>query len=444
MKNDWHLALRCRRFAHASVLIFAASLVPLAAAAADRESVYQEAREHLQLGRATDAYDLLSQYELEWSGEDAYDYLLGISALDSGNAGEAIFSLQRLVAGNADFAGARMELARAYYDIGDNELARVEFNRILADTPPPKVQAAAGEYLSAIDTRARAYKSGAQYSFDFGFGYDSNPPAATDDAIFLSFRLSDNNLETSSAFAHAALGGLWNFPVSPDSQILVNARIDHRGNASTHYVDASNIDLGLGWSWKSGKNSASIAANTVFAALSGEHNKNDYGITASYQRELNKNWTLSSFLRAGAMRFEESVLEVRDVDQFMYGVSISQIYSNAMFNVSVRGNTDDAKQSNSPFSADGYGINISNSWFLSGGKVLFVEASASTLEYDDVFFDLNREDDITTFGVGAIWPKFPVKDWTTTFRVNYSEKESTVSLYEFDRVEIGLSFNKSF
>jgi hypothetical protein len=138
-----------------------------------------------------------------------------------------------------------MELARAYYDIGDNELARVEFNRILADTPPPKVQAAAGEYLKAIDTKARSYKSDPQYAFDFSLGYDSSPPAATDDAIFLSFRLSENNLKTSSVFSHAALSGLWSFPVSPDSQILINARIDHRGNVSTHYVDASNINLGL-------------------------------------------------------------------------------------------------------------------------------------------------------------------------------------------------------
>jgi tetratricopeptide (TPR) repeat protein len=443
MKNDWHLAACCPRFAYATVFISAISLFPVAVIAADRESVFQEAREHLQQGRATNAFDLLSQYELDWAGEDAFDYLFGISALDSDNSGEAIFSLQRLMARQPDFAGARMDLARAYYNIGDNELARVEFNRVLADNPPAKVREAASEYLTAIDAKARAYKSDPQYYFDFGLGYDSNAPAATDDAIFLSFRLSDNNLEASSSFAHAAVGGLWNFPVSPDSQILVNARIDHRANPSTHYVDASNIDLGIGWSWKSGKNSVSVAANTIFAALASKHNKNDYGITASYQRQLNQKWVFSSFIKAGSMRFEESELEVRDVDQVIYGMSVSQTYSNAQFNFSVTGNTDDAKQSNSPFSADGYGINLSNSWFLSGGKVVFIDAGFSNLEYDDAFFGFNREDDITTFGAGAIWSKFPKKDWTTTFRVNYSEKESTVSLYEFERVEIGLSFNKS-
>jgi len=440
MKNDWHQVTRIVRFACATVLLLSSSMIW----AADREMVFQQAREHLQQGQAAAAYDVLSQYELDWSGEDAYDYLLGVAALDSGNSGEAIFSLQRLVARQPDFAGARMELARAYFDIGDNELARVEFTRVLADNPPANVQSAASEYMTAIDTRARSYQSDAQYYVELGLGYDSNPPAATDDAIFLSFRLADNNLESSSMFSQAAVGGLWNFPISPDSQILLNARVDHRSNPSTHFVDASNINLGVAWSWKSGKNAISVAANTVFSGLAGEHNKNDYGLTANYQRMLNSSWTFASFLRVGAMRFEDSVLEVRDVDQIMYGISVSQTYSNAVMNVSLTGNTDDAKQSSSPFSADGYGINISNSWFLSGGKVIFIEASATTLDYDDPFFGFDREDDIVTFGAGTTWPKFPAKDWTTTFRLNYSEKESTVSLYEFDRVEIGFSFTKTF
>ena len=51
-----------------------------------------------------------------------------------------------------------------------------------------------------------------------------------------------------------------------------------------HFVDASNIDLGAAWSWKSGESAASIAANTLFSALDGEYNKRDIGVMGTYAK----------------------------------------------------------------------------------------------------------------------------------------------------------------
>ena len=168
----------------------------------------------------------------DWSGEDAFDYLLGVAALDSGHAGDAIFSLQRLVARQPDFSGARLELARAYYDVGDNELARIEFARVQSENPPPNVAQTVSDYMAAIEIKSREYQASAQYYIELGGGYDSNAPASTDENIFLNFVLNPTNLEQSSAFAKVTLGGLWNNPISPSSQVLFNARVDHRANPS--------------------------------------------------------------------------------------------------------------------------------------------------------------------------------------------------------------------
>jgi hypothetical protein len=113
-------------------------------------------------------------------------------------------------------------------------------------------------------------------------------------------------------------------------------------------------------------------------------------------------------------------------------------------NVSLTGGGDDAQQSASPFSTDTYGINFSNTWFRPGGKQYFLEAGYSNTEYDDPFFAINRDDDLVTLAVGTTWSNFPVTDWTSSFRVSYSEKDSTVSLYEFDRIEAGFSLQKLF
>ena len=135
----------------------------LASEVTDREQVFEEAKGLLRDGKAQSAYELLLSHESAWSGGDAYDYLLGIAALDSKNPGEAIFSLQRLVVRKPAFSGARLELARAYYDVGDIELARLEFDRLLQEDPPTKVRTTVNSYLEAINTRAKSYTSSTQY-----------------------------------------------------------------------------------------------------------------------------------------------------------------------------------------------------------------------------------------------------------------------------------------
>ncbi|XOV87746.1 MAG: tetratricopeptide repeat protein [Pseudomonadota bacterium] len=415
-----------------------------AAAVGEKEAIYQQAREYLRQGDAEAAYRLLEPREIEWAGGDGFDYLLGVSALDSARPGEAIFSLQRLVARRPAFAGARLELARAYFDIGDNELARLEFQRLLDENPPPQVESAVNNYLAAIDNKSRAYKPTSQYYLDIGTGYDSNAPAATDEERFLNFRLSQNNLAQSSAFAQMMFGALWSRPVTASTQVLFGLRLDHRSNPSTHFVDSSNADLSAGWNWRGEKSNVGVAVNSLFAALDQEYNKQDLGATLSFGRRIGDATNLNTFVRYGAIRFQEPALEIRDVDQVLGGIGLSRSFSSAQASLTLTGSQDDAIQAGSPFSNDGVGVQVAATLFGASGRSYFAEASASRTTYDMQFFGFDREDDLYSVSLGASFSGFPVSGWNTTFKVNYSEKDSTVSLYQFDRYEVGFTFRKLF
>jgi len=427
-----------------TVLVMALGLSPwlFGAPEASHEQLLQQAKEFLRSGNAQAAFDLLVPREVELAGTDTYDYLYGVSALDSQHPGEAIFSLRRLVASSPDFAGARMELARAYFDIGDNELAKAEFERVMAENPPPNVVAAVQQYQQAIAARASAYETTTQYYFDFGGGYDSNAPAATDEQLFLGFLLADNNLAKPSTFTDLAMGGFLNRPLSKTSQLMFTGRLDHRANAAAHFVDASNFDLGVAWNWQDGDNGFSLGANNLFAALNRQYNRHDIGVTASYMRQASETILLSTFARLGQSRFNDVALSVRDVDQVMYGTSVSKSFSASQMNLSVTGTTDKTVDATSPFSTNGYGVSFSNIWFRPGGSQHTVSANLSRTNYDDTFFDLPREDDVFSLTASSMWPKFPTEDWVTSFHVNYSVKDSTVSLFEFNRVEAGVSFRR--
>lgn len=416
----------------------------LFAASANRNAVYEEVRALLAGNNPTAAYELLARYEVDWSGEADYDYLFGIAALDSGEVSEAIFSLQRVVAARPAFSGGRLELARAYYEIGDNELARKEFNRILTENPPANVVAATNDYLDAIDARARAYTADIQYSLDLGFGFDTNAPAATADENFLNFILSPNNLEQNTGFLSTAFGAVYNRPLSPESQLLLSARLDHRSNPSAHFVDASNVDLGVGWTFNRGPHTLAVAANKLFSWLDREQQKDDTGLSVSYIRQLSQVWTVLAFARFSEVRFDDSALEIQDVDRLSYGLTVSQTFSSSILNLTFTGGVDDAQQTGSPFSFDSYGVTVSNTWYRPNDRAYFVDATLSTTEYDDPFFGIDREDELRAFSVGATFNKFPADDWVTTLKVAYSKKDSDVSLYEFDRVEAGITMQKLF
>lgn len=433
-----------RRMAGFLVLSLGALVTTAAAPEAGRHDiVVEQAKSFLRDGNAQQAYELLVDYETDWSGRDGYDYLLGVAALDSGHAGEAIFSLQRLVSRRPEFAGARLDLARAYFNVGDNELARIEFDRILKEDPPANVKTAVDSYLEAIETRARAYTPSTQWFADFAAGYDSNAPAATDDSQFLTFTLSPNNLEQSSAFGQVTLGGLYSRPVSPESVLLVTGNVMHRSNPSTHFVDPSSATLGAAWGWVRGSHQTNLGIMASQFWLDRDPNKRDYGVTGSYVYSINDRWNFNGFARFGSVRFEPP-LEVQDVDQLMFGVGIQQSAKASLLNVSFMGTRDKAQQTGSLFGNDGYGLQVVNTWFAESGRKTFVNLAASTTEYDDPWYGMDREDDLWSLTLGSTWARFPTPDWTLTLQLNYAEKDSSVGLYTYERWEAALFLRKVF
>ncbi len=65
------------------------------------------------------AFALLDPLEIARAGESAFDYLLGIAALDSGHVTRAIFALERVLAVQPQNNLARAEIARAYLIAGE-------------------------------------------------------------------------------------------------------------------------------------------------------------------------------------------------------------------------------------------------------------------------------------------------------------------------------------
>ncbi|MGH8457860.1 MAG: tetratricopeptide repeat protein, partial [Nevskiales bacterium] len=203
--------------------------------------VLKQARELLASKRAEEAYQLLAPHEYEWAGDRDFDYLLGAAAVDSGRASEAVLNLQRSLATDPAYSAARMELARAYYDLGDYDYAKAEFNQLLSEQPPDYARRVIDNYLLAIDKRSSATRSNFQYFVEFDGGYDTNANGSTSDNTFLGFTLDENNVEQDSFFYGFSHGGIWSNPLTPQLTNYNQFGFNHRRNFSADFVNSDRL-----------------------------------------------------------------------------------------------------------------------------------------------------------------------------------------------------------
>ena len=92
----------------------------------------------------------------EWEGDPDFDYIFGLAALESGDANDSVFALERVAATATDpglRALARLELARAYF-VTNNLTAPEKFIQCGTGYQPTTECSAEYSILSPVDRSA--------------------------------------------------------------------------------------------------------------------------------------------------------------------------------------------------------------------------------------------------------------------------------------------------
>ena len=126
----------------------------------------------------------------EWEGDPNFDYIFGLAALESGNANDSVFALERVAATATDSglrALARLELARAYFVTNNLTASKNLFNAVLATNPPPNVQQNIQVFLQLIEARQNAQAPTLNWTISSVIGSDSNANSATSNGMSIKF-----------------------------------------------------------------------------------------------------------------------------------------------------------------------------------------------------------------------------------------------------------------
>lgn len=269
-----------------------------------------------QLNALTSQQDFAGAYALgqnllgEYGGVENFDFLYGWSAVETGHAEEAVFALERVLLRNPQHQRARLELARAYFQLDDLNAAKQAFATVQESNPPPNVQQRIHQFLQLIDEKLDARKTRHNAVAELNAGYDNNINSATaqtsiDVPALGQVTLDDTSLQVGDQFSELSVMG--NVERSLTQQTALGAAVDAmtHNNISSATFDYAAVGLRayLITPWAGGKVRVPLYAQQ----LNVEHNPYRRLVSAGLD------WTgggsdhvvPSAFLQLGDTRFTD-------------------------------------------------------------------------------------------------------------------------------------------
>lgn len=433
-----------RRLARAlcalSCLILFAAAVPAQA----QDATLARAKQLIDSKQPQAAFDLLDPLESTRAGDPDYDYLLGLSALDSGKFTRAVFAFERVLAVRPDHPQARAEIARAYFMLGENRVAREEFEKVKSANPPGEVVATVNQYLDALQSREKvAGGTGITAYLEVGGGYDTNANAATGVGSFAlpAFGGAVVTLGNGAAATHDwfySIGGgvSGRYKFNDTWSLIGSGSTSWRWNSKLDTADTMFLAGDGGVVWNRGD-------HEVTALLQTQESRVDYGVfrranggTAQYRYNLGADSQIAVYGQHARLIYpgQRQRDTIREVGGVAYATALRGSLSPSVY-VSLYGGSE--TETNTGFGNFGHrvtGLRLGGQLTVTPKLIAFASGSYEDRRYrgpDPFFLDV-RHDRQADVRVGANYAVYG--NFTVTPSVSWTDNRSNLILYDYSRI----------
>lgn len=434
---------------HERMNVFLVLLALSGTAAADE--VTDQARAMLNKHQAGDAYSLLAPLSDERAGDPDFDYLLGIAALDSGQPGQAVFALERVLAVRPDDALARAEIARAYFALSEFETSKREFENVkTSGEVPANARATMDQYLSLIDRAQRGEQRLSGY-VGFSTGYDSNVNSGTDESTIaipvlgnLPFQLVDKATSQDNPFAAVSAGVNALKPINKTWAMVGGARGYYRATETPFSTADTYLYAGVRGSF--GKHEVVFAGQGEDFIIDADSLRFVYGGYAQYNYALDNKSRLSLSFQGNKIDYPD--LTHRNATRYVTSASYLRAMPGKREPVvyaGVYGGVEQENHSTRPqFGHDLYGGRLGGSIELMPKVRGFASASIEQRDYHgaDPVFLLTRDDTQYIVSSGVEY-KF-CENWMLRPNITYTVNDSNIPINDYDRVVVGIDVTMQF
>lgn len=426
----------------------------------------READAMLKGGKPADAYNLLEPKEGDYSGDVGFDYLLGIAALDSGKPDRATIAFERVLIVDPNFSGARLDLARAFFAMGSDDLAKSEFEIVLTQSPPEQVKVLVQKYLAVIEERRKAKIQQVTAYLEASVGHDNNVTAATPDftgGVFGAYSFP-GVIATGSALHYAAMysglsGGVdLTRLVSEQNGINLFAGVDvkQRTYAGISAMNNLNLDLRAGFSMAKGDNNYRLTGTFGQFRQPGfgtNGNRDTAGLGAEWKRSFGTRDQMAWSVNYSQPRNQMS--PTQDTNQTALSASWLHLFEGkftplifANLNRSVDKALQPLVEGGANVDRTGTGVLAHFQFTPLANTDLFLMAGW-TIRHDDSpgarssgLVDFYARDVTRNVNIGVTvrpWTKWSIKG-----TVAFTNNNSNLSLYQYSRTDSSVSVRRDF
>lgn len=439
-----------RRFFSACVLGIALALSPNLHA--DPAKV-NEAKALLERGQPEQAYQILKPLETELAGDPRFDYLLGIAAMDTGRAMDAMFALERAAAVAPEDPLVRVAYANAL--LGANEdaeaLRQEQLLRAQIDAGrqlPDGVLQGLDRYQNALAEPALGNTTDFRGYVGVTLGYDSNVSNATNEkTLFVpglnsTLALQDGSRRQPDFFGVALAGASVIHPLT--RKLTLNGAVSgsHRIHETEHSFETTSLQANADFAYTHDeRHRYSIGAFAQHSAVHMDVNRNSFGLIGRGVFKLDARSESSLFLQYTRNEYPQ---EIRDSNRYIAGVgyrTILPIWKEPVISGRVFFGREEQDESHVPhLGHDVVGASLAVNVTLTEKYGAFMTLAGEQREYlgQDPLFLTTRSDQSYQASAGMTY--VPAKSWLVRPRGLYVRNISNVAIndYAFGLVELSV------
>jgi tetratricopeptide (TPR) repeat protein len=412
-----------------------------------------KAAELMREGKPAEAYKLLEPFEFEMAGVVEYDYLLGISALDSGNPAKATFVFERVLAVDPNYAGARLDMARAYYQLGDLPRAKKEFQTVLALNPPPFAKATIKKYLAAIEERETGVSTKLTGYVEGAWGHDDNINNALSQAQIavpafnnLLFTLNPTNLQTGDGYVGINAGIDYDHHFNHTYSAYAGTDLRNRSYSTYSNFNMHILDERVGMGFGEGKNVVRAGYIGEQYDMGSSRFMNMNGVNMEWRHVLDSNNMLDVGGQYTAYRFPQVGLNINDFNQKIASLAWMHAFSggDGLFFSSLFIGNQQAVNGRADGDASLKGIRLGGQYKAAPKFDLFASMGGMVGSYgkQNAAFQMTRRDNAYDLAVGMIWHYD--KYWSLKPQVKKMRNLSNIAIYQFDMTDVSVTLRRDF
>lgn len=274
-------------------------------------------------------------------------------------------------------------------------------------------------------------------SVELGAGYDTNANGSTSVQSFLGFPLDPRYVATESSFAQAGFGVQHTLNLAPDRGFVSSMQLSHRVNPEASFADQSIVALGTEGIINRGASRFSAAIGGYASWLHGEGDERGANLDLNAAHEEDN---VATVFTLRLSRVDNDQREFADLEVYRYLAALSFTRSAIGSHAANVGLTfvsghDSPLRRASPFANDRLGVQLSADWSVKEGIQAYIQLSGLRSDYRDPFFGFDRKDDQLSAAAAVEFTGWPGENWVLAPQVQYLRNDSTVFLFEYDRLE---------